>query len=142
MYGDTTAARRRVDQLREQAGDIRAMADHLVARSEAVPWRGRAAEAMRTRIRERAAQLRAAAEHHDTAADSLARHLGAVDDVKDAIATREHKAGALVDDARARAAAAGRDTAAEVDDADDLLLAFEPPPSGHHDWLGVSLPGL
>ncbi|MCD6640074.1 MAG: hypothetical protein LT071_09205 [Nocardioides sp.] len=142
MYGDTAAARRRVGQLREQAGDIRAMADHLVARSEAVPWRGRAAEAMRTRIRERAAQLRAAAEHHETAADSLARHLGEVDVVKDAIATREHKAAALVEDARARAAAAEHDAGAEVDEADALLLSFDPPPPGHHEWLGVSLPGL
>ena len=75
MYGDTAASRKRVAQLREQSGDIRAAADRLVAQAESVPWHGRAAEAMRTRIKERANHLRVAAGHHETAADSLARHL-------------------------------------------------------------------
>ena len=79
MYGDTAAARKRVAQLREQSGDVRALADRLVAQAEAVPWHGRAAEAMRARIKDRAAHLRAAAAHHETAADSLARHLAEVD---------------------------------------------------------------
>jgi hypothetical protein len=45
MYGDSVAMRRRVGQLREQGRDIRAAADRLVARNEAVPWSGRAADA-------------------------------------------------------------------------------------------------
>ncbi|HEU5241622.1 MAG TPA: hypothetical protein VFU25_06395, partial [Ornithinibacter sp.] len=84
MYGDTAAGRRRVAQLREQGGDIRALAARLVSQAEAVPWHGKAADAMRERIKERAAHLRRAAAHHEAAADSLARHLAEVDTLKDA----------------------------------------------------------
>ena len=79
MYGDTAAGRKRVAQLREQSGDIRALAARLVSQAEAVPWHGKAADAMRERIKERANHLRAAAAHHETAAESLAKHLGEVD---------------------------------------------------------------
>ena len=73
MYGDTAAGRKRVTQLREQGGDIRALAALLVSQAEAVPWHGKAADAMRERIKDRASHLRTAAAHHETAADSLAR---------------------------------------------------------------------
>ncbi len=136
MYGDTAAGRKRVAQLREQGGDVRALAARLVSQAEAVPWHGRAAESMRERIRERAGHLRAAAAQHDAAADSLAAHLVEVDRLKEAIDVRSRKATTLVDDARARAS---EDT---VDDADAALVAFEPPPAGHRDWLTVDLPGL
>jgi hypothetical protein len=140
MYGDSAASRKHVAQLREQGGDIRAMADRLVAQAESVPWTGRAAESMRTRIKERASHLRLAAGHHDTAADSLARHASEVDALKDAIETVAHKVDALTTDARTRASGAddGRDPSRE----DAALLAFTPPPAGHKDWLGVELPGL
>ena len=103
MYGDTAAGRKRVAQLREQGGDIRALAARLVSQAEAVPWHGRAADAMRERIKERASHLRTAAAHHETAADSLARHLVEVDTLKEAIDVRAHKATTLVEDARTRA---------------------------------------
>ncbi len=140
MYGDTAAGRKRVAQLREQSGDIRALATRLVSQAEAVPWHGKAADAMRERIKERAGHLRAAAAHHETAADSLARHLAEVDTLKEAIDVRSHKATTLVEDARTRASEAG-DTASP-DDTDAALLAFDPPPAGHKDWLTVTLPGL
>lgn len=140
MYGDSAASRKRVAQLREQGGDIRAMADRLVAQSESVPWTGRAAESMRARIKERASHLRLAAGHHDTAADALARHAVEVDALKDAIETIEHKADALTSDARTRVSAA--DPASEPGREDSALLAFTPPPAGHKDWLSVDLPGL
>ena len=105
MYGDTAASRKRVAQLREQSGDIRAAADRLVAQAESVPWHGRAAEAMRNRIKERANQLRVAAGHHETAADSLARHLAEVDARKEAIESIRHKADSLTSDAASRIAA-------------------------------------
>lgn len=140
MYGDTAASRKRVAQLREQGGDIRAMADRLVAQAESVPWTGRAAESMRNRIKERASHLRLAAGHHDTAAESLARHAAEVDALKDAIETISHKSDALVADARTRAAQA--DSAGEPGREDAALLTFTPPPAGHKDWLGVELPGL
>lgn len=144
MYGDTAAGRKRVAQLREQGGDIRALAARLVSQAEAVPWRGKAADAMRERVKERAAHLRSAAAHHETAADSLAHHLTEVDSLKEAIDQRAHKATGLVEDARTRAShAAGPDGApAEPDETDAALLAFDPPPAGHRDWLTVTLPGL
>jgi hypothetical protein len=140
MYGDSAASRKHVAQLREQGGDIRAMADRLVAQAESVPWTGRAAESMRTRIKERASHLRLAAGHHDTAADSLARHASEVDALKDAIETVAHKADALTADARTRASDA--EGGGEPNREDAALLAFTPPPAGHKDWLGVELPGL
>jgi hypothetical protein len=149
MYGDSDVMRRRADQLREQAVDLRALADHLVAQTEGIGWHGRAADSMRERVRERATHLRAAAAQHDTAADSLGRHVQEVDTVKDAIADTERKATTLVADARTRVARieAANDVAdpavRRLPDADDQTLAgFTAPPSGHKDWLAVSLPGL
>jgi hypothetical protein len=126
MYGDSGVMRRRAAQLREQGTDLRTMADHLVSRTEAVAWAGRAADAMRERIRRRAVHLRESAAHHDTAAESLERHAQEVDALKDAIAAIERRATALVEDAPA----------------DRAPATFDPPPTGHRDWLAVSLPGL
>ena len=148
MYGDSDVMRRRADQLREQAVDLRALADQLVAQTEAIGWTGRAADSMRERVRERASHLRSAAADHDTAADSLDRHVQEVDTLKDAISDTERKATTLVADARTRVARIDAANEAEPDvrrvpDADDRTLAdFTPPPSGHKDWLAVSLPGL
>jgi uncharacterized coiled-coil DUF342 family protein len=114
MYGDTDVMRARVDQLREQALDLRTTADQLVARAESASWSGRAAEAMRARIRDRAVALRATAERHDTAADALAKHLAEVDRLKDAIGAVERRA-----------------TVRE--------LPGELPPSGHKDWLELEI---
>ncbi len=137
MYGDTAVGRKRVAELREQGGDVRALAARLVSQAEAVPWHGKAAEAMRERIRERASHLRAAAAQHDAAAESLAAHLGEVDRLKETIDLRSRKATTLVEDARTRASEGAPD-----DGADAPLLAFDPPPAGHRDWLTVELPGL
>lgn len=150
MYGDTEVMRKRAAQLREQGVDIRAMADSLVTQTEGVGWSGRAASSLDDRIRERAAHLRDVARRHDAAADSLDAHLLEVDRLKDAIATTERKATALVADARGRVA-----RLQDPDDPDDLdeirrlpapedeaLAGFTPPPRGHKDWLTVDLPGL
>lgn len=144
MYGDTAALRRRVGQLREQGSEIRRMAERLVAQSESVPWHGRAADSMRTRIKDRAAHLREAAGLHETAAESLERHVHEVDRLQDAIATIERKAESLVIDARARVGAldGAEGRPGDPDDEDAVLLAFVPPPPGHKDWLSVELPGL
>ena len=143
MYGDSAASRKRVAQLREQSGDIRAAADRLVAQAESVPWHGRAAEAMRTRIKERANHLRVAAGHHETAADSLLRHVTEVDTRKEAIESIRHKADSITSDAAARIAALeAADEGGQPTDEDATLAAFVPPPAGHKDWLTVELPGL
>ncbi|WP_139979297.1 hypothetical protein [Nocardioides litoris] len=148
--GDTDVLRRRVEQLREQADDVRALADRLVAQTEAVGWTGRAADSMRVRVTERATHLRTAATQHETAADSLERHLLAVESTAERIAAVERRATGLVAEARARVAdlerrrhdggAAAADLRPDPDDV--ALAAFDPPPTGHPDWLAVELPGL
>lgn len=149
MYGDTELLRRRVDQLREQAVDIRVLADQLVARTEATGWTGRAADSMRLRVTERAAHLRGAAAQHDTAADKLARHVQEVETLQEQIADTERRAGELVAEARTRLADVERRNAdaeggvrVEPDPDDVALAAFAAPASGHRDWLSVELPGL
>jgi hypothetical protein len=147
MYGDSGVLRKRAAQIREQGTDIRAMADQLVSQTESIAWTGRAADAMRERIRDRATHLREVAAAHDTAADSLERHTQQVDVLKDQIALTERKADKLVTDARARVAqiesADDPDGVHRAPDPEDQTLsAFAPPPSGHKDWLTVTLPGL
>lgn len=149
MYGDPDVMRRRADQLREQAADVRALADQLVARTEGTGWSGRAAESMRVRVAERATHLREAAAQHDTAADSLDKHLVEVEAQQEAIAAAERRACDLVAEARTRVAHLERANAdhdaavrREPDPDDVVLCAFTPPPPGHRDWLDVELPGL
>lgn len=138
-HGDTEVLRRRVARLREQAVDVRTLADQLVARTEVVDWSGRAAASMRTRVADRASRLREVATAHDRAADSLLHHLREVDRLEETIAAVQARAERLVAAARTRHDA-GRGPA--PDPADALLLAFDPPPPGHRDWLDVDLPGL
>lgn len=145
MYGDPDVLRSRVDDLREQAVDVRALADHLVAQTEGIGWSGRAADAMRLRVSERAANLRAAAEHHALAADALATHVHELELLQESIAATERRVAGLVAEAGTRAArrAADPDAPADQDaETDRVLLAFEPPPPGHRDWLDVEVPGL
>ena len=123
MYGDTLVMRKRAAQLREQGEDIRAMAEQLVNHSDEVVWTGRAADAMRERVRDRAAHLREAAQAHDTAATSLEKHLAECDRLGESISDIERKVSALVAE-------------------DHAPAGFSPPPSGHKDWLSVELPGL
>jgi hypothetical protein len=119
MYGDTEVMRKHASRLREQGVEIRTMADQLVAQAESVSWAGRAGDAMRERVRDRAAALKEAADRHDVAATALEVHLANVDEHKDAIAQAERRAKALVDDGE--------------------LSGFEAPAPGHKDWLVVEL---
>ena len=116
MYGETDVVRKHAGRLRDQGEDIRALAERLVSHAESLHWSGRAADAMRERVRERAVRLREAAARHDTAADALDVHGREVDGVKDAIA-----------DAQRRVARTGS-TEAEL------------PPAGHKDWLELGVP--
>lgn len=147
MYGDTTVIRRLARELRDRATDIRAEADHLVARADGVPWSGLAADALRRRTHQRAAALRRSAGLHDDAADALDRHAAEVDRLKDLIAAIERRAHALVDAARDRLADLGNSLVDGVehvlpDAGDELLDRFVPPAPGSREWLGVDLPGL
>ena len=148
MYGDTEIIRRRVAALRDQGADISTLADQLVARIERLGWSGRAADAMRERVGERATHLRAAAARHTSAADALAAHAEAVDETAEQITSTEHRVTRLVDDAKARIAQIsarnefGDGLRVDPDPLDETLAAFTPPPHGHRDWLDVELPGL
>src|SRR5262245_37766472 len=139
--------RKRAAQLREQGDDLRAMADQLITHSDEVTWSGRAADAMRERVRDRATHLRETAHAHDTAADSLTRHLTECDRLVEAIAGIERRASSLVADARSRIArpegAGDRGGVRAAPTPEDRALAgFTPPPAGHRDWLDIDLPGL
>lgn len=147
MYGDTTVMRKHAATLREQGADLRAMADHLVGQAEQIAWTGRAAEAMRARVRDRASHLRACASTHDGAADALEQHLQHVDRTKDSIAEIERRATSLVSDAQTRVARAEAHddppgVVRTVGDDDRELAGTTLPPSGHRDWLTLELPGL
>ena len=118
MYGETELMRRRAAELREQGLEIRALADRLVARTEAVGWTGRAADGLAARIRERSTDLREVAARHDAAADALTAHVAEVERLQEAIAVAERRA-----DRTGDAPSSGS------------------PPAGHKDWLTVEIPG-
>jgi hypothetical protein len=140
MYGDTEAIRGLARTMRAQATELRAEAAELSARAEAVPWAGRAADAMRVRIHAETRSLREIADAADLAAAALDDHADEVDRLKALIAAIERKAMALIDAARHRLA--GLVASLLPDPVDELLIRFVPPPSGHRDWLLVDLPGL
>ena len=147
MYGDTGLMRKRVAQLREQAADLRAATEQLVARTDAVKWTGRAGDVMRRRILDRADHLREVADRHEVAAASLERHLEEVERLKERITATERRADTLVGDARARVARAESfadlpGIRSDETPEDRLLSQFVAPPPGHKDWLTVDLPGL
>jgi primosomal protein N'' len=145
MYGDSTVMRKRAAELREQAVDLRSLADHLLNQLDAVGWSGRAAASMRLRMEERGAHLRDVAGRHETAADTLARHAEETERLKEGIADAERRTARAVGDARARLA---RQQQGAVDGVrveptahDRALLDLVPPAPGHKDWLDLDLPG-
>ena len=143
MYGDTEAIRGLARTMREEGAALRVEAEALWARAETVAWTGLAADAMRGRVRAQTDALRRTATLSDDAADALDRHAEEVDRLKALIARIEHQVMALVSAARDR-----MDGLVDLVDAvlpdpvDELLARFDPPPSGHRDWLLVDLPGL
>lgn len=111
VYGDAEVLRHRAGDLREQAAELRLLADRLVGNAESVTWRGRAADAMRERIRDRASHLRELAVGHESAAAALDRHRDEVERLTELIAVAERRAG------QGPAPSGSR------------------PPAGHQDWL-------
>lgn len=133
MHGDPAAIRRLADVLRDQGGDIRAEADRLVALTEATAWTGLAADALRSRVRDRAAALRRTAVRHADAAATLERHADEVAERQELIRSTERRVARLLHDARSRLDGLGERWLP-----DRIVL----PPSGHHDWLALDVPGL
>ena len=140
MYGDTEAIRGLARTMREQGAALRSEATTLLARAEAVPWQGLAADAMRARVQTQVPSLRRTARLSDDAAVALDRHADEVDRLKALIAAIERRVMALVSAARDRLAGLLADVL--PDPVDELMARFVPPPSGHRDWLLVDLPGL
>lgn len=148
MYGDTAVIRRLAAQMGDQGTEIRSDADQLVKASQLVVWEGRAAQAMRERMAERALALRRTADQHDDAAQALRHHADEVDRLTDLIREIAHRVMGLIDGARSRLAdLAGKavDLVEKIapDPVDELISSFQPPPEGHRDWLDVpdQLPG-
>jgi hypothetical protein len=141
MYGDTDVIRALARRLRERGVDIRAQADDLSARAEAVPWSGLAADAMRRLAHEHAGALRRCADDHEAAADALVRHAREVDRLKEVIAAIERKACHLLDAAAGAAGGlAGLVSHVVPGPLDHWLHSFDPPPHGSLEWLDVHLP--
>lgn len=148
MYGDTGVIRRLATQMSDQGTEIRSDADQLVKASQLVVWEGRAAEAMRERMAERAAALRKTADEHDDAAQALRHHADEVDRLKELIREIATRVRGLIEGAKSRLADLA-DKAIDLiktvtpDPIDEMLSSFQPPPEGHKDWLDVpdQLPG-
>ena len=71
---DTTAIHDLAARVRHTAALLREEADALGRRVEAVPWQGRAAEAMRVAVGLQVGDLARASLHHDDAAEALEAH--------------------------------------------------------------------
>jgi hypothetical protein len=140
MYGDTEAIRGLARSMREEGTALRSEAAMLHHRTEAVPWNGIAATAMRAKVGLQVTSLRRTATLSDEAAAALDHHADEVDRLKALIAEIEHHVMALVTAARHRLAGLLGDVL--PDPVDVLLARFVPPPPGHRDWLLVDLPGL
>lgn len=148
MYGDTGVIRRLATQMAEQGTEIRGDADQLVTSSQLVVWEGRAAQAMRERMAERAVALRRTADEHDDAAQALRHHADEVDRLKDLIREIADRVRGLIEGAKSRLTSLA-DKAIDLvkkvtpDPIDEVLSTFQTPPAGHKDWLDVpdQLPG-
>ena len=125
MPGDPDAIRALAHHLRSQAEHVRREADRLVARLDSTPWTGRAADAARTRGRERAGALRRTAALHDDAADALDRHAREVERRQELIARVERVVAGLLAEAADRL----------VDGAVAPPLPFP----GSREWLDVDV---
>jgi hypothetical protein len=150
MYGDTTVIRGLARRLRDQGADIRAEADSLVGRAEAVPWSGLAADAMRSLARAHAGDLRSCADLHSEAADALDHHAREVDRLEDLIASIERRVHGLLDGAlHAAGHAVGHALGGLThvlshvapDPLEHWAQHFVPPPHGSREWLDVHVPG-
>jgi hypothetical protein len=139
MYGDTAVVRAGARAMRARGRQMRLEADALVGHADGVRWAGLAADAMRRLAHEHAARLRACADAHEASAEALDRHAREVDQVKELIATIEHRVSSLLDSATS--GVAGFLGQVLPDGIDRWVEDFVPPPHGSREWLDVHLPG-
>ena len=142
MYGDTTAIRALAARLREQGLEIRAEADTLVGRAEAVSWSGLAADTMRLMSRQHAGELRTCAALHEEAAEALDRHAREVEHLQDLIAAVERRVTHLLASAAGGLGGLVRHLTGHAvpDRVGHWLAHFDPPPHGSKAWLDVHVP--
>jgi hypothetical protein len=142
VYGDTTVIRALARRLREQGADIRAEADALVGRAEAVHWSGLAADAMRSLARTHAGGLRECASRHEDAAEALDRHAREVDHLVELIAGIERRVRGILDDAgHALGGLTHAFSHVVPDPVGHWAEHFVPPPHGSMAWLDIHVPG-
>lgn len=127
MYGDTSALRRRVAQLQLCADEVRDRARLLVQQAESMEWASAAGDALRGQIRVSAHALGIQATLLDTAAECLAKHIRAVEALKEAIFVAQQAALSLWD----------RVTEFVANGAEVPRLFAVPPPLGSKDWLDI-----
>ena len=142
MYGDTTAIRALAERLRRQGLEIRAEADDLAGRAEAVAWSGLAADTMRLMSRQHAGDLRACAALHEDAADALERHAREVEHLQDLIAAVERRVAHLMASAAGGLGGLVHHLAGQAlpHRVGHWLAHFDPPPPGSRAWLDVHVP--
>ena len=134
MYGDTTVVRALARAMREQAADNQGESAALLARAEAVPRSGMAADAMRLLARDHATALAASARAHERAAVALERHAREVDHVKALVAAAERRVRAALDTVGGGVTGRLRSRVAH------WLAHADLPPPGHLAWLDVRFP--
>ena len=93
---------------------------------------------MRRLAHEHAVRLRACADAHEDSAEALDRHAREVDQVKQLIATIEHRVLGLLDSAAT--GVAGFVEQLIPDGIDRWVHDFDPPPHGSREWLEVHVP--
>ena len=140
MYGDTGAIRTHARRLRERAEEMEALSIVLLTRTEAVPWSGVAADAMRRTAHEHAVGLQTCADAHARAAAALERHAQEVDQVKALIASIERHVLSALDSATS--GVAGVVGHVVPDAVGRWALDFDAPAHGSRAWLDVRLPAV
>ena len=134
MYGDTAVVRALARAMREQAADIHGESAALLARVDAVPWTGLAADAMRRLSHDHAAGLAASARAHQRAAVALEHHAREVDHAKALIAAAERRVQEVLDSLGGGVKGLLRSRVGH------WLAHADLPPPGHLAWLEVRVP--
>jgi aminopeptidase N len=129
-------------RIREQGDEVCAEAHELMSRAHAVGWSGLAGAAALGCAKVQARALAEIADKHDDAARALEAHAAAVEETMALIAAIERHVHSAVDAARTRLRRFLGGLLDTIDDRDEVLARFVPPPPGSPQWLQVRLPGL
>lgn len=140
FYGDPDGVRALSRRFAGQADQMRDAASAVLRVVDATPWCGEAATVMASAVRGRAADLLHTADLYDDAARELADHARTVAERLALIEATERLVLEAVSAARTRVADVAAGLLDRLDPRDELLAAFQPPPSGSSAWLTLRLP--